>query len=409
VRRIGLIALLLLAAASAIASTATAATITGNVTPVGVAPEVEVCIVEAHPSERCTSPGQTGAYAIGGLGPGGYRIEFIPSYRSHYLVQYYDDKRSVQEATVISLPTSEAKKEEVDAELELGGAIEGRVTAMSGGLPLSEVEVCVLEAGNRVSDGCTDTDEAGAYKLGGLPMGTYKVGFWGQGKSAEYAPRYYEEAATIAQATPIPVATGATVTEVDAAMAKGAKVQGTVLAAPGGAPLEGISVCLFAAAVATPAQCGYSGAGGAYSLLGIPPGSYQVGFSLGPAEIGGEARSSEDDGYLTQWWDAVSTREAAATLTLSGPQVASGIDAVLSTPSAPAPQPVLGVVSSPLVAAPPTVAVPTRKKTTKKQKGASCGKPKRKQKVKGKVRCVKPTKGKKKSSKKTKAKKRNGR
>ena len=140
---------------------ASAASILGTVTPVAAAPEVEVCVVEALPSETCTTPAPNGTYQLTGLPlRTDIRVEFIPSYRSHYVTQYYRNVRSVAEATVFRFSEQFSVQEHVDAALELGGAIEGTVTA-SGGGALSEVEVCVLQAGTRAASGCTTTDGAG--------------------------------------------------------------------------------------------------------------------------------------------------------------------------------------------------------------------------------------------------------
>jgi hypothetical protein len=365
------------------ASKASAGEVLGTVTPTAIAPEVEVCLVEAVLSETCTSPGADGTYTLTGMPVGvPLRIEFIPSYRSHYLVQYYDHAPRLAEVSAITLTAKSPVREHVDAELEVGGAIEGVVSA-SGGGALSEVEVCVLQAGSRVGEGCTSTDEAGDYALGGLPTGSYELRFWGRGKSAEYAPQYYEEKTIHAEATAVSVTAGATVTGIGAAMTKGATVTGTVVAAASGAPLEGIPVCLFGAAALLPSQCVYSGFAGSYEMVGVPAGGYQVGFSLSSAEIGGEAASSGDDGYLPQYYPGVASLAEAQVLTLSGEQVAGGVNAALLTP-VPPPVVVPPVpVTNNVVAAPTVISEPIRSTPLKCKKGSL------KTKVKAATKCVK--------------------
>ena len=373
---------------------ASAASILGTVTPVAAAPEVEVCVVEALPSETCTTPAPNGTYQLTGLPlRTDIRVEFIPSYRSHYVTQYYRNVRSVAEATVFRFSEQFSVQEHVDAALELGGAIEGTVTA-SGGGALSEVEVCVLQAGTRAASGCTTTDGAGNYALGGLPAAAYKLGFWGRGAAAEYAPRYYVGKATLAEGTVVNVPAGATVTERDESLVKGAKVSGTVTAATNGAALDGISVCLFAASSSFPSRCSFSGPAGAYSFVGLTAGAYQVGFSLGSAEIGGEAVSAEDDNYLTQYYRGVANRPEAQVLTLSGEQSRPGIDASLLTPTILAPVGQLPPPATNVVEAPKTVTVPVKPKPVKCKKGFV------KKTVKGAQKCVKkPVKKKKKHHK----------
>jgi hypothetical protein len=362
---------------------ADAAAVTGIVGPPEIAPEVEVCMVEPPPSETCTAPNREGSYTLSGL-PAGVplTIEFMPSYRSHYAIQYYDGASRVGEATSITFVSSEGQQPFVDADLEVGGVITGTVTAASGGTSLVGVEVCVREAGTGVSYGCTETGEAGDYALGGLPPGAYVVGFRGHGATAEYEPEYYDGEATLGQATSIPVTPGATVTGIDAAVAKGAAVTGMVTAAATGTPLPGVPVCLFGATAPLPVRCAYSGPGGFYSFVGLVAGEYQIGFSLSSTEIGGEAISYEDDGYLTQFFRGVANRSEAQVLNLVGEGVVSAVNAALLAPSLPPPIIPFSPSSSNLVVPPPTVSLPTKPKPHRCKKGYV------RMKVKGRSKCV---------------------
>jgi hypothetical protein len=74
---------------------------------------------------------------------------------------------------------------------------------------------------------------------------------------------------------------------------------------------------------------------GAYSLLGIAAGAYQVGFSLSGGELGGDLTSGGDLGYLPQYYDNAATRSGSRILALGQGQVETGVDAgLLSTPVA---------------------------------------------------------------------------
>ncbi len=375
------------------ATAAASGTISGTVTPVEVAHETEVCVVEVSISKLCTYPQADGSYAMTEIPLGAIKVEFLPSYRSRYVPQYYSHARTVAEATSILLSVTGSTATNVDAELELGGVIEGTVTGAVGGTPLAGVEVCAIEAVKKVPSGCGFTNAAGKYHLGALPVGSYKIGFWGHGTSAEYAPSYYHEASTLAAASPISVSAGQVRTGIDASLLEGAKVLGTVRAATGGAALTEIPVCLFVGSALNPTQCTYSEGSGAYSFIGIPGGSYQVGFSLGSAEIGGEEVASENDGYLPQYYPRVANRSEAQSLTLSTGQTATGVDGLLLTPPPPPPEPPAAVVTSPIVAAAETITEP-------KPKAKGCKKGYKKKKVKGKTRCVKVSKAKPKHHKK---------
>jgi hypothetical protein len=354
------------------AQAATTGAIEGAVSPTAWAQEVEVCVAETLPSETCTVPEADGSYLLANLPLGGTRIEFIPSFRSRLLTQYYDHKSVLAEAATIVLTALNPTAKGIDADLIEGGAIEGTVTAAVGGEPLSEVEVCAASVGSPTVKSCDETGASGEYELHSLPGGSYGVGFRGHGKSAEFEPK----------TTLVAVAQGATTGGVDAALAKGAQIKGSVAAAATGSPLGDIAVCLFAAAGSKPERCTYSDEGGAYAFEGLPSGSYQVGFSLDAVEIGGEGAAGSDDGYESQYYDGVGTRAQATAIPLLAPAVDEGVDAALvRLPAASLPSPA-PVAASPIVAAAPAIAEP-------KPRTKACGKGYRKMKVKGKARCVK--------------------
>jgi hypothetical protein len=368
-------------------ATAQAATgsVAGTVTPLAWAQEVEVCTVETPPSEVCTSPGADGSYLLPEVPLGQVRIEFVPSFKSGLIRQYYDHKSRPSEATIIVLSKGVPDVHGIDADLVEGGTIEGTATAATGGAPLAEVEACAVSIGATTTRVCGQTDAGGAYRLHSLPTGSYKVGFWGRGKSAEYQPWYYQGKASLAEATPVLVTAGEVTTGIDASLAKGGTIAGSVVAAAGGAPLDGVPVCLFLAAATKPERCQGSAEGGSFSFQGLPSGSYQVGFSLDAGEIGGAGPGGAGDAFATQYFDGVAERARAATIPLAAPATIAGVDAALlpiSVPLPPAPPP---LAASPIVAAAPPVAEPQPKQKV-------CRKPKRWQKVKGKRRCVKPAK-----------------
>lgn len=356
------------------AAMAAAGTVEGTVTPAEWAQEVEVCVAEAsHPTESCVVPAADGSYSFHGF-PSGMKIEFIPTYRSRLLPQYYDHKSRFSEATAIGVAEGSVVTG-IDADLVEGGAIMGTVSAAdAGGTPLAEVEVCAVSSATPTMKSCGETDAVGDYELHSLPTGSYRVGFSGSGASAEYE-------ALRRQA--VSVTAGSTTEGVDASLVVGAQIRGVVSAATTGVRLDGIPACLFAAADPVPQRCTFSNSAGEYAFEGLPSGSYQVGFSLEPGELGGESAGSED-GFASQYYDLVGRRAEAAVISLIAPQVIGGVDAVLSPLQAPlAPAPV-SPVAAPTVPAPAVIAAPTAKT-------AACKKPKRRQKVKGKVRCVKPT------------------
>jgi hypothetical protein len=93
--------------------------VSGRVEPVSIAPEVEVCLVEPQPSESCTSPGAEGDYDLTGLPAGQpFKIEFVPSLRSGFQVQYWRDASTSGEALAIELSRKAPQIGEINARLE---------------------------------------------------------------------------------------------------------------------------------------------------------------------------------------------------------------------------------------------------------------------------------------------------
>ena len=356
---------------------ASAGTVTGSVTPVGSAQEVEVCAVENQPSELCTEAGTDGTYVLEGVPLGAVRIEFVPSYRSRLLTQYYDHQSRLSEATTFFLTKEEPTASGIDAELFEGGVIEGTVTAAGSGIPLGEVEVCAVSASLSNVKRCGESDGSGTYELHSLPTGAYRVTFRGQGGSAGYQPQYYNHEQELLHADFVFVSPGETIPNIDAALERGAEIDGTVSDA-GGLPQPGIAVCLFEAAAAAADRCTYTGKAGSYSFRGLPSGTYEVGFSLEPPEAGLEA-GIESDGYESQYFYGAGGRAGARTISVFAPALVSAVDAHLLVPPQLSPVPPPTVIS-PIVVAPPVIAEP--------KPARRCRKGFRKKKVKGKVRCV---------------------
>lgn len=353
--------------------------VAGTVTPQAWAQEVEVCVVEGRPSETCTVPEPNGSYVME-VPLGEVQIEFIPSLRSGLLTQYFNHQRSLANATVIVLTTAQPMATEINGDLVEAGSIEGTVSAAGTGLLLAEVEVCAVSAGSAPVRRCGETDTDGAYELRSLPGGTYTVSFRGHGSSAGYAPSYYSGKQTVAEATPVSVVPGETKSGIDGDLQKGAAIEGSVTAAAGGS-LAGIAVCLFEAAAAQPDRCEFSDQAGNYLFEGLVSGSYQVGFSLESGELG-SIGESENDGFESQYFNGVSTRAQAATISVLAPSLVTGVNAMLARPPEPSAVIPPPAVANPIVAAPPVVAEP-------KPAAKKCRKGFKKKRVKGKVRCVK--------------------
>lgn len=192
--------------------------------------EVEVCAYPVSAAEEnfyeCGYTDSEGNYAVNGLAPGSYKVEFWAGFTGRRLAyQFWDHRSRYAEADVVALAEGERRKE-IDADLEPGAAITGNVTDLATGLPL-EVRVCSIDATDDKLTICTWTDEEGDYGIHSLPAGSYKVAFspelWeffpGESFPWEeddgFPTRFWDDQTTIAAANVISLATGGAADGID--------------------------------------------------------------------------------------------------------------------------------------------------------------------------------------------------
>jgi hypothetical protein len=145
------------------------------------------------------------------------------------------------------------------------------------------------------------------------------------GGKVGFANQYYDEADTLATAETVALPAGATVGGIDARLQPGGSISGLVTSGATGRPLPSVLVCALSAEQAV-GECAVSEADGEYTIAGIPPGEWRIGFDAG-------------HGYQFQFYDGVSEFSAARAVTVAAGAAVTGIDAAMLTPSAePAPR-----------------------------------------------------------------------
>lgn len=352
---------------ASIASAAPTGSITGTVIDAtGKQPlaGVRVCAVSEFGFEEeetfCALTTSGGTYAIGGLPEERYRVEFLPGVEGlNYVVQYWKGEADRFDATLVRVEASEVSG--IDAELVEGGEIAGRVTRLSGGAPLSGIEVCVESFGPVFNDGCDTTGLDGEYLIVGLADGRYAVEFRPP-EDSDLLGQYYDAEPGLVQSDKVKLTAGQLTPNIDATLLEGGRIGGTITDGATGMPLARAGAC----AIPTISEryfspCAETDAAGHYLIRKVPGGVYWIQF-YGP------------DGYSGGRYRGVCGSDEVL-VTVSPGLLTGGIDTGLFPSSflnRPSPPPCETVVE-----------VPAKPKPKRCRRGF------RLRKIKGKKRCVK--------------------
>ncbi|HET7120290.1 MAG TPA: carboxypeptidase regulatory-like domain-containing protein [Solirubrobacterales bacterium] len=202
--------------------------------------------------------------------------------------------------------------------LAAAGAIKGKVTAEGSSKPISRVVVCATPFGG--SSSCASTGSRGRYAISGLAAGTYKVGFDAIAGGLNYVTEYYDNKPTFELAQKVTVKRNQTTSGIDAALAVGGQITGTVTDEATAAPLQGIRVCGFV--IGTDLEsCARTDGSGAYDVIGLPSGdSYKVEFSAAGSGLE----------YATEYYENAESALEGTSVAVTAGAVTAGINAALA-------------------------------------------------------------------------------
>jgi 5-hydroxyisourate hydrolase-like protein (transthyretin family) len=293
-------------------------------------PVANVCVFAADRSGTFVSFGSSaadGTYHVLGLAAGAYRLLFTQAdcvESPLYAPEWWRDKLDLASADAVTVKT-DAETKRINPALAVGGSITGRVTNAAGGAPLESICVAAFAPGSgpetpAVGGALTAPD--GTYRISGLLGGFYQVSF-GDCFAGVYAPEWYDDAPNRSSADPVAVILGSTTSNVNAALAVGGKVTGTVTSIDSGSPLEG--VCVFASdADVPPGESGgvgfaVTGRDGRYELGGLQGGNVKILFF--DCSVGGTA---------SKWYDDKPDFSSADRVQVALGGTTSGIDGALA-------------------------------------------------------------------------------
>jgi hypothetical protein len=270
-----------------------------------------------------TSLSGSGEYTIAGLAPGSYKVRFEAGYGEvspghygplNYLTQYFSGKEVESQASAVNVNAGVATGS-VDAAMQPGGQISGTVTAATGHAALQGVSVCVSPVKSGSGDStCATTAADGTYSIVAMRTAEYKVRFEPSYSEPNFVRQYYSNKATRAEADAVAVTAGEAKGGIDAQLATGGKVTGTVTDATSHAPIEDVEVCV--ANYST--RCASTDAAGHYQLEGLPTGAYKIRFE-----------TYEAPDYLNRYYHGKKTLAEAESVAVTAGTTTSGADEAL--------------------------------------------------------------------------------
>ena len=224
-----------------------------------------------------------GAYTIEGLADDKYRLGFA---KSGYIAEYYSDRSNVFDADDVTIAggVSVAGR---DAVLAAGspppnGSIAGTVISDDTGLGVANVRVIawrcdpITIAGGWYWANSTNTGAGGTYSMS-VPPGVYHVQFTDTLTPARFLDEYDEDEPLGRDAAEVYVTSGSPTT-VDASMATGGAITGTITDEVSGLPVGDADVYVYANFGGVQYYVGWAevGVDGFYTMGGLPTGSYMV-------------------------------------------------------------------------------------------------------------------------------------
>ncbi|WP_433585092.1 MSCRAMM family protein [Microbacterium hydrocarbonoxydans] len=300
----GSLALAITGAVSAAAEETPTATISGHVTredggaPVGSVTVFVNSTDFAHNGTDVTDA--NGDYSVAGLEPGQYTVRFSTEPTGTGLISEFWDGAMTSDTAQLITVTGGEMFSGIDASLQEGGVITGRVTRESDGSAVSWARVSAMPDSLVGGQGMAFTDPDGFYRITGLAPGNYVIGF--DGPDASLSDEYWDGAHQQWAATRVTVAAGHESSGIDASLVASVNISGHVTTSPDGAAAVG-SVWVQGDSGASTAPIG---ADGAYSL-DVAPGTYTVQFV-----------SYDPRAFSEYWQNARDEADATPVMVLAG-------------------------------------------------------------------------------------------
>ncbi|MEA3511429.1 MAG: carboxypeptidase regulatory-like domain-containing protein, partial [Actinomycetota bacterium] len=274
--------------------------ISGVVTEDGTPPIVGAAVDLVDPASGITLASEatdgSGAYSFAGVADGDHLVKFSAG---GYATEWFDNQRTINAADLITVSDGTAITD-VDAALALGASVSGIVTDEVSGLGIPLVDVFVYDGDDQIVLGAATTDGVGAYLVSELPAGDLKIEF--SESSGAHLSEWYDNKPYFESATRVPISAGGSAT-VDAALATGGWITGSVVDGTTDAALAGIAVTVFDPTGTVTIATESTDVSGTYAI-NVPAGDYIMSFS-------GDGLS-----YGTVWWHGMASQDQATEFTI---------------------------------------------------------------------------------------------
>lgn len=240
----------------------------------------------------------TGEYSIGGLETGIYRAKFEDD-TGNYALEYYDNQTTFALASNFQVIDGQPTPN-INASMEQAGKIAGTITLVGGEAATDVVASAWAYSGSSwLPFANAVSGSGGAYTIGGLPPGIYRVRFADIYTPPRYLIQWYNGKLTVEDAQDIAVLSGMTVPNINAAMGSYGSITGNIKAFDGTTNLADINVDVYywvdAYSYWEWASYGITDASGNYEVTGLVTENYHVAFTDSLGQFASEFYNDKAD------------------------------------------------------------------------------------------------------------------
>jgi hypothetical protein len=196
-------------------------------------------------------------------------------------------------------------------------AITGTVSDETTHVGIAGVEVCPTPQPYTFEVACVQTDSSGHYYVGELPPAQYRLYFSGGRNNLPYVSEFFDDKLSDINADLVSLNSGES-QQVDAALAQGGSISGTLTDEDSGEPVANMAACAYEAAI-NYQRCSKSDENGHYQINGLPSAEYFV-----------EYEAWNQVNYLNEIYDGAERWAQATRVAVAVPATTTGIDAELA-------------------------------------------------------------------------------